>query len=47
MKALGEWIGTFIKGIGLLMLSLCMLEYIKLKTNPSPPLRGAGTLPGR
>lgn len=47
MKALGAWIGIFIKGIGLLMLSLCMLEYIKLKANPSRPLQGAGTLPGR
>lgn len=29
------------------MLSLCMLEYIKVKTNPSWPLQDAGTLPER
>lgn len=47
MKALGEWMGTFIMGIELLMLSLCMQEYIKLKINPSWPLQGADTLPGK
>lgn len=35
MKSLG-WITTSIKGTGILLLSLCMLEY-KVKNNPSHP----------